>query len=94
MTRTQRSITLILRLTAQASTQTDKTDTNEYVIRIRGIAAYDLEKQFTVYVNGTKAVDYSPLRYCYMAQNSDDAKLSNTVKALYLYWFEAEKYFV
>lgn len=74
--------------------ETDKTDTNEYVIRIRGIAAYDLEKQFTVYVNGTKAVDYSPLRYCYMAQNSDDAKLSNTVKALYLYWFEAEKYFV
>lgn len=73
--------------------ETAKTGTNEYVIRIRGIAAYDLDKQFTVYVNGQKAVDYSPMTYCYKAQNSSDTKLANTVKALYLYWQAAQAYF-
>lgn len=73
--------------------ETAKTGTDEYVIRIRGIAAYDLDKQFTVYVNGQKAVDYSPMTYCYKAQNSSDTKLANTVKALYLYWQAAQAYF-
>ena len=71
----------------------EHTDKHEYVIRIRGIAAYDLDKQFTVYVNGQKAVEYSPLRYCFSAQNSSDTRLANTVKALYLYWQAAQDYF-
>lgn len=71
----------------------ENTDKHEYVIRIRGIAAYDLDKQFTVYVNGQKAVEYSPLRYCFSAQNSSDTRLANTVKALYLYWQAAQDYF-
>ncbi len=66
---------------------------SEYVIRIRNIAVYDLDKPITVKVNGEDAVTYSPLTYCYKAQTSSDAKLVNTVKALYLYWVEASQYF-
>ena len=66
----------------------------EYVIRIRNIAAKDLDKDFTVKVNGAVAVTYSPLAYCYKAQQtSSNAALVNTVKALYLYWVEANQYF-
>lgn len=67
---------------------------NEYVIRIRNISAAELNDDFTVMVNGTGSVTYSPMTYCYKAQTSSDAKLANTVKALYLYWVEADKYFV
>lgn len=67
---------------------------NEYVIRIRKISAAELNDDFTVMVNGTGSVTYSPMTYCYKAQTSSDAKLANTVKALYLYWVEADKYFV
>ena len=65
----------------------------EYVIRIRDIAAMDLNKEFTVKVNGADAVTYSPLTYCYKAQTSSDAKLVNTVKALYNYHLAAKDYF-
>ena len=73
--------------------ETGKTGTNEYVIRIRGIAANDLNKPFTVNVNGTKAVEYSALTYCFKAQNNSNPKLVNTVKALYQYWQQADLYF-
>ncbi|MBQ1436456.1 MAG: hypothetical protein IIZ07_00815, partial [Ruminococcus sp.] len=66
---------------------------NEYVIRIRNIPAYELDRLITITVNGTGTVAYSPLTYCYKAQTSGDAKLVNTVKALYLYWVEASQYF-
>ena len=66
---------------------------NEYVIRIRNISAAKLNDDFTVMVNGTGSVTYSPMTYCYKAQTSSDAKLANAVKALYLYWVEADKYF-
>lgn len=73
--------------------ETKQTGANEYVIRIRGIAAYDLDKVFTVDVNGHPAVDYSPMTYCYKSQNSNDVKLANTVKALYKYMLAAKEYF-
>ena len=67
---------------------------NRYVIRIRNIAAADLNKPLTVKVNGADAITYSPLTYCYQVQQtSDDAKLVNTVKALYRYWEAAKQYF-
>ena len=66
----------------------------QYVIRIRNISAAELNDDFTVMVNGTGSVTYSPMTYCYKAQTSSNAKLANTVKALYLYWVEADKYFV
>lgn len=68
---------------------------SEYVIRIRNIPAARLDQSFTVKVNGTDAITYSPLTYCYNAQQiSTDLKLVNTVKALYSYWDTAEKYFI
>ena len=66
---------------------------NEYVIRIRNIAAPELNTVFTVKVNGTGIVNYSPLTYCYKAQSSSDTKLANTVKALYKFWQEANRFF-
>ena len=66
---------------------------NEYVIRIRNIPAYELDRPITVTVNGTGTVAYSPLTYCYKAQTSGDAKLVNTVKALYNYYLAAHEYF-
>ena len=66
----------------------------DYVIRIRNIAVYDLDKPITVKVNGEDAVTYSPLTYCYKAQQtSTNSKLVNTVKALYNYHREATDYF-
>ena len=68
----------------------------EYIIRIRNISATELNDDFTVTVtsNGQSGtVTYSPMTYCYRAQNSGDAKLRNTAKALYRYWLEADKYF-
>ena len=66
-------------------------------IRICNISAAELNDNFTVTVTSGEesgTVTYSPLTYCYRAQTSGDAKLVNTVKALYLYWVEAAKYFV
>lgn len=75
------------------TTKTAHSD-REYVIRIRDIAAMDLNKEFTVKVNGADAVTYSPLTYCYKAQQtSTNSKLVNTVKALYNYHREATDYF-
>lgn len=66
----------------------------EYVIRIRNIASSELGDSFTAAINGTDAVTYSPLVYCYQAQQtSGDSKLINTVRALYLYWQAADDYF-
>ena len=68
---------------------------NEYVIRIRNIPAAELNKDFTVTVNGAGSFTYSPMTYCYKAANSQtaDVKLKNVVKALYKYWLEADEYF-
>ena len=68
-------------------------DGNNYVIRIRNIAAADLDKQINVVVNGRPAVAASPLTYCYKVQNSPDEKLANVAKALYKYWEAASQYF-
>ena len=69
-------------------------DGNNYVIRIRNIAAADLDKQINVVVNGRPAVAASPLTYCYKVQNSPDEKLANVAKALYQYWDAASRYFM
>ena len=69
---------------------------DEYVIRIRNIAAKDLGNNFTVTVStseGSGTVTYSPMTYCYNAQTSSNAKLVNTVKAIYNYFLAAQTYF-
>ena len=69
-------------------------DGNNYVIRIRNIAAADLDKQINVEVNGNLAVAACPLTYCYKVQNSPDEKLANVANALYRYWEAASQYFM
>lgn len=67
----------------------------EYQIaRIRGIKAKNIGDIFTLNVSGT-TVQYSPLNYCakVLADNTSDEKLTNTVKALYLYYKATEEYF-
>ena len=67
---------------------------NEYIIRIRNIAAARLGDDFTVTVNGSATVTYSPMTYCCLAQASSNVKLVNTVKALYNYWSAAKQYYI
>ena len=73
------------------------------IARIRGIKAKHIGDTFNLTVNGG-TVTYSPLNYCKNvlpdstaspdeAQNQQDEKLQNVVKALYLYWQVADAYF-
>ena len=76
---------------------------NYQVARIRGIKAKHIGSSFTLSVNGG-TITYSPLNYCRNvlaeagatpdeAQNQQDEKLQNVVKALYLYWQAAQACF-
>ena len=69
-------------------------DGNNYVIRIRNIAAADLDKPIVVRINDNITVVACPLTYCYKVQNSPDKKLANVAKALYQYWDAASRYFM
>ena len=64
------------------------------IARIRGIKAADIGKSLTLNVSGG-TVSYSPLNYCkyVLADDTQDEKLQNAVKALYLYWQAAAAYF-
>lgn len=67
----------------------------EYTIaRIRGIKAKNNGDIITLAVNGAE-VKYSPLNYCKNVLDDDtqDVKLQNVVKALYMYWQAANAYF-
>ena len=66
---------------------------NEYVIRIRNIAAAELDTAYLVKVNETGTFTYCPLTYCYKAQTNSNTKLANIVKALYNYWLASKQYF-
>ena len=68
---------------------------NDYQIaRIRGIKAKRIGDVFTLNVSGT-TVTYSPLNYCkeMIADSETDGKLKNALKAFYLYWQAADRYF-
>ncbi len=64
------------------------------IARIRGIKAPDIGNVFTLEVGGG-TVQYSPLNYCKNVLDDDtqDKKLRNVVKALYLYWQTSSEYF-
>ena len=64
------------------------------IARIRGIKAADIGKILTLNFSGG-TVSYSPLNYCkyVLADNTQNEKLQNAVKALYLYWQAAAAYF-
>ena len=75
----------------------EKATSGDYQIaRIRGIKAKHIGDTFTLKVNGTDAVTYSPLNYCknVIQDNTQNANLKNVAKALYLYWQAANSYFV
>ena len=82
-----------LTLTCEGKTIETESANGEHVIRIRNIAADELNDSFTVKVNGTGTVTYSPLTYCYRAQSSANAKLVNVAKAVYNYWVAADRFF-
>ena len=68
---------------------------NDYQIaRIRGIKAKHIGDVFTLNVSGT-TVTYSPLNYCkeMIADSETDGNLKNALKAFYLYYTEADRYF-
>lgn len=64
------------------------------IARIRGIKAKHIGDIITLTVNDAE-VKYSPLNYCknVLADDTQDVKLQNVVKALYLYWQAADAYF-
>lgn len=65
------------------------------VARIGGIKSGDIGKSITLTVNRTGSVSYSPLNYCkkVIEDETQDVKLKNVVKALWLYWEAADEYF-
>lgn len=64
------------------------------IARIRGIKARDIGNSFDLEVDGTGNVRYSPLNYCVhiLADNTQDPKLIDAVKALCRYWQAAAEY--
>ena len=66
----------------------------DQIARIRGIKAKNIGNTFSLNVNGA-TVTYSPLNYCeeMIADDTQDEKLKNALKALYLYWQAADRYF-
>ena len=81
---------------ACAGYNVEKATSGDYQIaRIRGIQAAHIGDNFTLKINGTDAVTYSPLNYCKKVIEDDtrDVNLKNVAKALYLYWQAAKNYF-
>ncbi len=68
------------------------------IARVRGITASELgrELRLDIKINGTPGsyIEYHPLTYCYKILNggSDDVKLQNVCKAMYLYYKAAVDY--
>ena len=68
------------------------------IARVRGITASELgrELRLDIKINGTSGsyIEYHPLTYCYKILNggSDDVKLQNVCKAMYLYYKAAVDY--
>ncbi len=67
---------------------------NYQIARIRGIKAADIGSSIILNV-GDGTATYSPLNYCAkaLADNTSDEKLTNAVKALYLYYKATKEYF-
>ena len=68
------------------------------VLRIRNISANELSHDYTVTVTAggkSRTVTYSPINYCCEALNggTDNVKLQNAARALYLYSKAADEYF-
>lgn len=77
----------------------EKETSGDYQIaRIRGIKAAQLGDILMLTIQGSNyqySMRYSPMYYCknVLADDTQDEKLRNVAKALYLYWKAAESYF-
>ena len=77
----------------------EKETSGDYQIAsIRGIKAAQLGDILMLTITGSNyqySIRYSPMYYCknVLADDTQDEKLRNVVKALYLYWKAAESYF-
>ncbi len=61
-------------------------------VDIADIAAQDLDEYYTLVVSDDCEVSYSALNYVKNKVNDSNGKLSNLVKALYNYYYEANEY--
>ncbi|MCR5783112.1 MAG: hypothetical protein K6G90_10310 [Clostridia bacterium] len=76
--------------------EVEKAASGSYQIaRIRGINAKDIGNVFTLKVNESGSVTYSPLNYCktVLDDETQPDELKDVVKALYFYWQAAVAYF-
>ena len=68
------------------------TDDGYACVTLSDIPINDLDRTYTVTVDGKYTVTYSPMYYVSQAVESDDVRLSELAKALYNYWCAAEAY--
>lgn len=66
---------------------------NRYCIRIENISAKDLDKAFTIVINGTYTITYSAFSYAYSAYGIESLALTNVMEAMYAYNQAANEYF-
>lgn len=64
----------------------------DYFVRIKGISALDLEKQYTVKVNDRITLTLSAMSYCKMAIGQGGENCRNAVKALYEFYLATVQY--
>ena len=61
-------------------------------VEISDIDPQELSQQYTVVVNGTLTVKYSPLNYLANMDRKGDSTLQTLVRALYAYHLAAQNY--
>lgn len=63
-----------------------------WYIDVANIAAQDLDERYIVTVDDALSIAFTPLNYAISTMNSSENNLSNLVKALFNYWYEANEY--
>ena len=70
-----------------------KQNTDLIYVDIEDIPAHEMDEKYTITVNDSYAVSYSPLNYAKsVIDTQSDTKLVNLVKALFNYYVESENY--
>jgi len=64
---------------------------SQFAVRVKGIAAKNLDEAYTVTLDESRSVTYSALSYAYRMRN--DSTESNICKALFNYYLAANAYF-
>ncbi len=69
-----------------------KYGTDYVYVDIKDISAQDMDESYVLWISDEFSVTYSVLNYVKLTASSSDAKLSNLVKALYNYYYQANLY--